>query len=287
MNVKGDLKSQIHLAPEATQALPFVASKSSGEAPPRIARPNPLMAQGYASYELPADDRAKPIWSGAIPWYLQEHYWWAYIHPRGVRIFERQWLVNLILFGNLVALRDAALDELGKEISGRTLQVACVYGDFSVKLASRVAAGSSLDVIDVLPIQLLNLRRKLPESAPVTLHHRDSTALGFSDGIFDQVVIFFLLHEQPNAVRKQTLREALRVVNPEGKIVVVDYHCPEPWNPMRYAFEPVLRKLEPFAPDLWHHDIDEWLPGDIPARVSAKRTFFGGLYQKLVITRRA
>jgi len=31
-----------------------------------------------------------------IPAYLQETYWWAYVHPKAVRFFERQWLVNLI-----------------------------------------------------------------------------------------------------------------------------------------------------------------------------------------------
>ena len=33
-----------------------------------------------------------------IPEYLQETYWWAYLHPTAVNLFERQWLVNLILW---------------------------------------------------------------------------------------------------------------------------------------------------------------------------------------------
>ena len=49
-----------------------------------------------------------------IPEYLQRYYWWAYIHPNAVRLFERQWLVNAILLGNLARLRDAVLDELGR-----------------------------------------------------------------------------------------------------------------------------------------------------------------------------
>jgi len=35
-----------------------------------------------------------------VPDYLNAHYWWAYIHPKAVKLFERQWLVNLILWGN-------------------------------------------------------------------------------------------------------------------------------------------------------------------------------------------
>ena len=50
--------------------------------------------------------------SAAIPLYLSDTYWWAYIHPQAVNVFERQWLVNLILWGNFARLRDAALSEL-------------------------------------------------------------------------------------------------------------------------------------------------------------------------------
>ena len=42
----------------------------------------------------------------AVPGYLAETYWWAYVHPRAVRLFEREWLVNLILWGNFGRLRD-------------------------------------------------------------------------------------------------------------------------------------------------------------------------------------
>jgi ubiquinone/menaquinone biosynthesis C-methylase UbiE len=221
--------------------------------------------------------------SQCIPHYLRENYWWAYVHPGAVRVFERQWLVNLILWGNFARLRDAVLDECGPSIQGRTLQVACVYGDFSLRLAERIGPGGSLDVVDVLAIQLQNLRRKLPVSAPVRLLQRDSTALGLADASYDRAILFFLLHEQPAAVRKLTLAEALRVVRPGGKLVVVDYHQPRRLHPLRYLLPPVLRALEPYALDLWGDGLDKWLP-------YAKRgwtqneVFYGGLYQKVVIT---
>jgi ubiquinone/menaquinone biosynthesis C-methylase UbiE len=221
--------------------------------------------------------------SQCIPDYLRENYWWAYVHPGAVRVFERQWLVNLILWGNLALLRDAALEEFGSTIPGRTLQVACVYGDFSIRLAERIGPDGSLDVVDVLPIQLHNLRRKLPVSAPVRLFQRDSTALDFADGSYDRAILFFLLHEQPAAVRKQTLAEVLRVVTPGGKLVVVDYHQPRKMHPLRYMLPPVLRALEPYALDLWDDGIEKWLPKAKPRRIQ-RQTFYGGLYQKLVIT---
>ena len=219
-----------------------------------------------------------------IPVYLSETYWWAYVHPRAIRLFERQWLVNLILWGNFARLRDAALDALGHSIPGRTLQVACVYGDFSNRLAGRIAPGGWLDVVDVLPIQLSNLRRKLSPGARLTPYLRNSADLGFADASYDQAVVFFLLHEQPEAVRRRTLSEALRVVKPGGKLVIVDYHLPHRLHPVRYLFRHVLDWLEPFALDLWNHDVASWLPEHVRPDQIAKETYFGGLYQKLVIS---
>ena len=113
----------------------------------------------------------------AVPGYLREAYWWAYVHPNSVRLFERQWLVNLILWGNFARLRDAALAALGEPLEGSTLQIACVYGDLTQRLAQRVAPGGKLDVVDVLTVQLDNLARKLPPHAAVGLIHGDSTRL--------------------------------------------------------------------------------------------------------------
>ena len=88
--------------------------------------PPPSVAD--ATFAVPAPAPAAPL---PIPRYLEQVYWWAYVHPNAVQLFEREWLVNLILFGNYGRLRDAALAELGEQVTGHTLQVACVYGDFT------------------------------------------------------------------------------------------------------------------------------------------------------------
>lgn len=220
----------------------------------------------------------------ALPKYLEQTYWWAYLHPRAVSFFERQWLVNLILWGNYVTLRDAALAELAGLRGGKVLQVACVYGDFTVKLAQQLGPETRFDVVDVAPVQLENLRRKIGARAGVTLHHQDSADLAFADQSYDCVIVFFLLHEQPAHARARTIKEALRVTRRGGKIVIVDYHQPAWLNPFRYVMLPVLHMLEPFALDMWFTDIAGWLPADAkPARIE-KHNYFGGLYQKVVIT---
>jgi ubiquinone/menaquinone biosynthesis C-methylase UbiE len=220
-----------------------------------------------------------------IPEYLHNTYWWAYLHPRAVHIFERQWLVNLILWGNFAKLRDAALQEMGEVINGRVLQVACVYGDFTEHLVRRLGPQGSVDVIDVAPIQIKNLQAKLSNPQHVNALLQDSTDLHFEDGSHDSVVVFFLLHEQPADVRRKTISEALRVTKPGGKLIFVDYHKPAAVNPFRYIMVPILTTLEPFAMDVWRGEIVDWLPADIRVSKVEKQTYFGGLYQKVVITR--
>jgi ubiquinone/menaquinone biosynthesis C-methylase UbiE len=194
-------------------------------------------------------------------------------------VFERQWLVNLILWGNFGRLRDAALERLGKSISGRTLQVACVYGNLTQHLVERLDDEARLDVVDILPVQLENLARKLGPAPRTTLELSNSANLQVPDGQYDQVLVFFLLHEQPLETRRKTVAEALRVTKPGGRVLFVDYHRPHPTNPLRLIMTPILHFLEPFALDLWREEISTWLPEDVPGLTVHKETFFGGLYQ--------
>lgn len=234
------------------------------------------------------DPSAAGARSSAIPAYLEQDYWWAYVHPKAVRLFEREWLVDTILFGNYARLRDAALADLTApdgQVHGRTLQVACVYGNLTPRLVGRLAPDASLTVVDILPIQLRNLERKLPADPRVALQLGDASRLDAADGSYDQVLLFFLLHEEPEGVRRGTLAEALRVVRPGGRVVIVDYARPSAMHPMKPLMRVVFKRLEPYAHELWEHPIQDFLPEDAPPTSIEHRRFFGGLYQKLVLTR--
>lgn len=220
-----------------------------------------------------------------VPDYLEKTYWWAYTHPNAVRIFERQWLVNLILWGNFSRLRDLALQDMGEVIHGQVLQVACVYGNLTEHIVRRLDPAAHLSVIDVAPVQIKNLHKKLPHKSQVSILQQDASHMGFADASQDTTLVFFLLHEMPLEVRRKTIAEALRVTKPGGKLIFVDYHKPRPSSPFRYLMVPILTTLEPFAMDLWHHDITEWLPTGVSVSQIDKQTYFGGLYQKVVLTR--
>ena len=106
----------------------------------------------------------------------------------------------------------------------------------------------------------------------------------FKSGSYDRALLFFLLHEQPEEVRKATIAQTLRVVKPGGRVVIVDYHRPGKLNPLYGPMTGILRTLEPFALDLWRREITDWFPADVPVAEVKKTTSFGGLYQMLIIT---
>ena len=108
------------------------------------------------------------------------------------------------------------------------------------------------------------------------LRVENEIALDIESGTYDRALLFFLLHEQPEPVRRRTLAEALRVLKPGGRLVIVDYHRPRRWHPLHWPMVAVLKALEPFALDLWR--------AELPLH-GAKRTFFGGLYQLVVVAR--
>ncbi|MEE4216780.1 MAG: rhodoquinone biosynthesis methyltransferase RquA [Xanthomonadales bacterium] len=247
------------------------------------------LQEGHTQVEIGSPVNPEPQLAGVpsapqIPDYLQETYWWAYLHPKALKFFEREWMVNLILWGNMNKLTQAVIGDMAVAPGSRILQVACVYGDFSNKLAQHLGQnGSRLEVMDVAPIQLKNAREKLRANDNIGLHHQDSTAMTFPAAAFDETVVFFLLHEQPEAARRKTIAEAIRVTRPGGKVIFVDYHGPKKSNPMRYVMKPILALLEPFAMDMWREELPAFFPEEIqPAQVESE-FYFGGLYQKLLV----
>jgi ubiquinone/menaquinone biosynthesis C-methylase UbiE len=239
---------------------------------------HPDAAATYADSHADACRRGE-----AVPSYLVEHYRWAYLDPGAIAFFDQGWVVNLILWGQFHRLSECAFAALGDAQPGsRTLQVACVYGDLSPRLASRIGADAQLDIVDVVPQQLRNVARKLAGRAGVTLTLSNSAELPCADGRYDRALVFFLLHEQPENVRRATLAETLRVVRPGGRIVIVDYHRPVRLNPLRYLMRLVLQRLEPFALDLWRAPLQTWLPSR-GFRTLRHEVLFGGLYQILVL----
>lgn len=212
-----------------------------------------------------------------IPAYLEDHYWWAYLRPASVAVFDHVPVVSAILWGQYARLKRAALSEIPP--GGKVLQAACVYGDLSPRLAGQVGETGSLDVVDIVPLQVDNCRHKLVDFPHAVVRLADAAAPG--GGPYDAVLCFFLLHELPEARKRSVVDALLACLAPGGKAIFVDYHKPHPLHPLGPVQDLVFRLLEPFAKSMWLSEIAEFA-GDAGAFRWRKQICFGGLFQKVV-----
>ncbi len=233
-----------------------------------------VVDRGCLGAETGAEDR--------VPNYLNDIYRWAYLNPLALAIFNHRPIVSAILWGNYGRLFRAVLEEVRP--GDRTMQLAAVYGPFSADLMEALGPAGSLDLIEVAPIQVEMTRKKLEayKSARVLL----CDAANPPQGPYDLVISFFLLHEVPEDFKARIVDAALSRLKPGGRAVFVDYHGPERWHPLRPVMVKVFDWLEPFAKILWSREIDSYAGSGAPDVVWRKRTYFGGLYQKLVAERR-
>ncbi len=214
-----------------------------------------------------------------VPAYLEEVYSWAYLNPRNLLLLDRPWIVSAILWGNYRKLLRATLAEV---LPGtRVLQPACVYGDFSPRLAAHVGPAGTLHVADVAPLQVANCRRKLKPFPNARACVRDAANLG---GDYDAVCCFFLLHELPDAYKRKVIDALLGSVVPGGKVIFVDYHRPHGAHPLKPVMNLVFETLEPFAKALWGREVSDFA-GEPEAFSWSKQTYFAGMYQKTVASR--
>ena len=217
-----------------------------------------------------------------IPEYLYKTYYWAYLNPRNVKLLDRDWVVRTILWQQHNRLTQAATAEI--EPGQDVMQTACVYGDFSTVLAEHVGASGSLDIFDVAEVQVRHCRRKLAAYPFATVKHQD--ILHVRDESYDVVCCYFLMHEMPDDYRHGVARALLDTVRPGGKLVFVDYHKPHWAHPLKLITSIVFDTLEPYAKGLWQNQLADFTAND-QRFTWRKETYFGGLFQKVVATRKA
>lgn len=232
---------------------------------------------GSSQLALAATTDSAPV----IPDYLHETYYWAYLDPRNVERLDREWVVRTILWQQHNRLTRAAIAEI--EPGQHVLQTACVYGNFSLKLAEHIGPEGTLEIMDVAEVQVRNCRRKLNGCEHASVRHQN--VLHLRDETFDVVCCYFLMHELPDDYKRGIASTLLDAVRPGGKLVFVDYHKPHWAHPLKLITSFVFDTLEPFAKGLWRKEIAEFAGSDERFEWR-KETYFGGLFQKVVATRK-
>ena len=134
-------------------------------------------------------------------------------------------------YGRIAPWYDLLLDRFNRDLRGigfnlfhpaeRTavLEVGCGTGK---QLAFYRAHGCRVTGIDLSPGMLQVARPRLDGRGLVC--RGDAARMPFPDGAFDLVLATLVLHEMDPADRLAVMEDMTRVLNPEGRIGIIDYH---------------------------------------------------------------
>ncbi len=109
----------------------------------------------------------------------------------------------------------------------RVLDVACGTGDFSIAIAKAVRKGEVIGV-DISKEMLEVMRQKVLKNkleSIISQEVGDGEALRFPEGSFDRLVNAFGIRNFED--RDKGLREALRVLKPGGRLVILELSRPQ------------------------------------------------------------
>lgn len=211
-----------------------------------------------------------------VPDYMTEVYDWAYVNPARVRLLDRNIVVRTLLFANDQRLMRAYLKEI--EPGMRVWQIAHVYGDLVRRAADKTGPEGTFHLTDITPIQVEHGKKKLAGLPWAKVIRHDAATFAGEGGHYDLICSFFLLHEVPDDKKRQILDHLLAMLPKGGKLLLVDYHRPAWWQPIRWILKIVNAWLEPFANAVWKHQLADF--ASHPERFNwNKRTIFGGVYQ--------
>ena len=120
-------------------------------------------------------------------------------------------------------LRDKAVDFTNAGTGSKILDVATGTGKQAFAFAKK---GYDVTGIDLSEAMLkVAIKKNKYYNAKFAL--ADATNLPFKDSSFDISSVSFALHDMPLIIREKVLMEMVRVIKPEGMIIIVDYALPE------------------------------------------------------------
>jgi ubiquinone/menaquinone biosynthesis C-methylase UbiE len=103
-------------------------------------------------------------------------------------------------------------------------------------------SGCNLFGIDLSPAMVNVAQKKLGDHAEI--HVGDAAKMPYSDSFFDLVTGLFTLHEMPYEIRPSVISEMARVVKPDGRILLIDYHPGSIRFPRGWIYKPIILFFE-------------------------------------------
>ena len=152
----------------------------------------------------------------------------SFLRPLAYRyrwIYDTVTAVSSISVGGVERLRGLGVDALRSRLqpSAAVLDLCCGSGEAA---APWLDAGFQVTGLDVSPLALELAEKRHPGMQRVEGLAEDPP---LENGSFDAIQLSVALHEFPRRERAMVLEQCLRLLRPEGWLVVVDLHPAGPW----------------------------------------------------------
>ncbi len=216
----------------------------------------------------------------SFPSYLRDIYSWLYFNPKLYNFLNNKYIQNILTLGYHTILTN----ELNKEITkdSKILQIGITLGNQISKTLNASKNNGTYTIIDILPNILEKFQEKHQE---YRINYITANATKPFKETYNTIICYMLLHELPPITRQKVINNILNTLPFSGKAIFIDYHLPSSYNPLKYFIRAINHLYQPFAEALWKTAIKEMTPNKEKYTWS-KQTYFGGIYQKVVATRK-
>ncbi|WP_157628159.1 class I SAM-dependent methyltransferase [Ensifer sp. BR816] len=136
-------------------------------------------------------------------------------------------LAWFLTYGRERAFREKMLKFANLKPGEAVLDIGCGTGTVALLAKQKVGPAGRVDGVDASAEMVARATAKAHRAAlSVSFTTATAQQLPYEDGVFDVVLSTLMLHHLPKAGRAEFGREALRVLKPGGRVLIVDFAKP-------------------------------------------------------------
>lgn len=225
---------------------------------------------------IQSKDFPLPVYHTAIyPHFYKEERWF--------KLFCSRFINNILSLFTREKIIYSFIEDIYPQT--KVLQMGIAFGDEIKDIADQIGYKGRFDIIDINNAQISFAQGALGDSCPqVKFYHYNA-----EDPLpekYDTIICYMLLHELPIVSKMKVVNNALNSIKEGGKVIFVDYGRPNMLHPLAYVVRMFNRLKQPFAEKLWDREIASFAEHDLDYNWK-KTTFLGGMYQRVIVTRKS